>query len=110
MEKSGDGFPPDARRSLRLNAGKLDHLCPLLRICGDEYPEVGRRANEHRAAEVGDPRFHSRIVEARVNLLVELVNDLSGRVSRSANPLPADPLVTCRRSGSRQEGAFGRGP
>src|SRR6516162_9236060 len=82
----------DARRLLR-HAGKLDHLCPLLRIYRYEFAEVGRRAYEHRAAEVGNPCFYSGIAEARVNLLVELVDDLSGRVSRSADPLPADCLV-----------------
>ena len=80
--------------SVDFGAGELDHLGPLLGICGDEGAKIGRRAYEHRAAEVGNPCFYSGISEARINLLVELVDDLSGRVSRSADPLPADSLVT----------------
>src|SRR5262249_22348485 len=33
------GFP-----SLRLDAGELDHLGPLLSFLGNEFPEIGRRA------------------------------------------------------------------
>src|SRR5262249_40096448 len=58
--------------SVDFGAGELDHLGPLLCICGDECAEVGGRACKHRVAEVGDPRLHAGISEARVDLFVEL--------------------------------------
>src|SRR5262252_2666159 len=62
-------------RLLRLDAGKLDHLCPLLGLLGDELAEVGGRAGHHGAAQVGKPRLHLGIAESRVDLPVEPVDD-----------------------------------
>ena len=42
--------------SLRLDAGELDHLAPLLGFLGDQLAEVGGRARKHRAAKIGKPR------------------------------------------------------
>src|SRR5215216_7842989 len=67
---------------VRLGAGELDHLAPLLGLISDELPEVGRRTREHRAAHIGDPRLNLRICETRVDLLVEPIDDFDGRVFR----------------------------
>src|SRR6516162_5476797 len=88
--------------SVRFDAGELDHLGPLLRIGGDERAEVGGRVCKHRVAEVSDTRFHPGIGEARIDLRVELADDLGGRIPGSADPLPACSLV------ARNKVAYGR--
>ena len=42
-------------RSSRLDVRTPDHRCPLLRIIGDEFPEVGGRSRSHVAVQVGKP-------------------------------------------------------
>ena len=54
------------------------------------------------AAQVGKPRLDLGIGESRVDLLVELVDDLGGRVPRRANAEPRARLV------ARHELAHGR--
>src|SRR5262252_769452 len=88
--------------SVDFGAGELDHLGPLLCICGDECAEVGGRACKHGVAEVGDPRLHAGISEARVDLPVELVDDRRRCIPGRADPLPASSLV------ARDEVAYGR--
>src|SRR5262249_12888406 len=61
------------RRSLRLDVGAAEHVGPLLGISCDELAEVGRRARQHRAAQVGNARLHLGIGERHIDLLVELV-------------------------------------
>jgi|SRR5215470_14145651 len=51
-------------RLLWLDVREFDHLASLFSFFGDELPEVGRRAREHRAAEIRKPRLHPRIGEA----------------------------------------------
>jgi|307.fasta_scaffold21668_2 hypothetical protein len=62
---------------LHLDVGRPDHLAPLLGIVGDEFAEVGGRARERLAPQVGKPRLHLGIGEARVDLRVELVANAS---------------------------------
>jgi S-(hydroxymethyl)glutathione dehydrogenase / alcohol dehydrogenase len=50
--------------SLRLDAGELDHLGPLLGFVGDELAEVGRRSRQRRAAEDG-PKASEVLVEVK---------------------------------------------
>ena len=64
--------------SIRLGPKELDHLAPLLGFLRNEFPEIGGRAYKRRASQVGKPRLHLGISEARVDLLVELVDDLVG--------------------------------
>src|SRR5262245_40788040 len=78
--------------SLRLDAGQLDHLAPLLGVVGDELTELGRRARKHRAAEVDKACFQPGIGEARIDLDVELVNDSGWRVFRRMHADPLAPL------------------
>jgi len=55
--------------------------------------EVGRRTDKHRGAEVGKPRLQLCIGEARIDLLVEPVDDLDGRFPGRADAEPAACLV-----------------
>jgi hypothetical protein len=48
------------RGSVRLGAGKLDHLGPLLGLFGNELAEVAGRARKGRAAELRGRVAHSR--------------------------------------------------
>src|SRR5262245_22326607 len=73
--------------SLRLDAGELDHLAPLLGLVDNQLAELGRRSRQRRAAEVGEARPHLGVGERRVDLLVELVHDLGWRVSRRTDPI-----------------------
>ena len=46
------------RKLFGLDACKLDDRRPLIGFVGDELAKVGGRASDHRAAEVGEPRFN----------------------------------------------------
>ena len=51
--------------SLRLDVGRPHHLAPLLGVVGDDLGEIGRRAGQCGAADVGESRLHLGIGEAR---------------------------------------------
>src|SRR6516162_10073766 len=78
--------------SLRLDVGGADHLAPFLGFFGDQLAELGRRSRQRRAAEVSETGLHLRVVESRVDLLVELVDDLGRRGLRYAEAVPITPL------------------
>ena len=95
---------PSGSASLRLDARELDHLAPFLGFVGDELAEVGGRAAQARVP----PRSASRAfilgsARAGVDLLVELVDDLGGRVLGRADAdttrSPRSPAQIRRRSG-----------
>src|SRR5215470_13121383 len=77
------------RRSLELCAGELDYFAPLLGIVSDELAEVRDRAGKYHAPKVGKPRLQLGISEPRIDLAIELINDLGRRVfgRTEANPL-----------------------
>ena len=62
--------------SLRSDAGRSDHLAPLLDFLRDELSEIGGRAAEHRAVQVGKPRLHLGVGEGRIDFLIELLDDV----------------------------------
>src|SRR5262249_59612161 len=80
--------------SICLYACELHHLGPLLGFVGDEPAEVGGRARNHDCTEVGEPCLYFGIRESRIDLLVELVDDLGGCVFWEADALPEDPPLT----------------
>src|SRR5262245_35314948 len=82
-----------ALASVCLDARELDHLGPLLRFLSDELPEIGGCTGKHRAAQVGKPRSHLGIGEARIDLRIEFVDDLGGRVLGRAYSIPVASLV-----------------
>ena len=53
-------------KSIRLGAGKFDHLAPFS-VSSAMSAEFGRRAGKHRAAEVREPRLH--LGSARIALI-----------------------------------------
>src|SRR5437879_4002302 len=58
--------------SVRLDAGELHHLAPLLGLLSDDPPEFGRRAWENRAGQFGNPCLHLGIGKAGIDVPVEL--------------------------------------
>src|SRR5262249_42062084 len=93
---------PPRTGSLGLEAGELHHLGPFFGFVGDEVAEVGGRARESRAAQVGNQRRDLGVSEGSVYLLVQLVDDFGGSVPGSTEAAPETCLET------RQEGAQGR--
>jgi hypothetical protein len=76
---------------LRLEAGELDDLSPLLGFLGDELGEVGGRAGKYFTAELSLPRLHRWIGERRVDIPVEPLDDL-GR-GPLGTPMPSLPVT-----------------
>src|SRR6185437_1682525 len=73
---------------LRFDAGNIDHLGPFLSFVGDQRSELSRRSRQRHAAEVSETGLHLRVVESRVDLLVELVDYLGRRRFRCADAPP----------------------
>src|SRR5262245_7259844 len=76
-----------------LDAREVHHLAPLLGFVGDEPSKVGGRADKRCASEVSQPRLDFGIGEARVDLLVELLDDLGWRGLRCADAKPETRFV-----------------
>src|SRR5215471_5946821 len=62
--------------SICLDACELHHLAPLFSLFGNELAEVDRRAWKCGGAPLGKPCLHLGIGEGRIDLRVELVDDL----------------------------------
>src|SRR5438876_4975076 len=82
-----------SRGSLGLDTRELDYLGPLLGFIGDQPAKIRRRSRQRRAAKVSDPGLHLRVVESRIDLLVELVDDLGRRGLRCAEAEPGARLI-----------------
>ena len=65
-----------ASQSTRLGARKLYHLAPFLSFISHELSEIGSGAAKHRPAKVGKPRLYLGVGEARVDLVIEPVDDI----------------------------------
>src|SRR5215471_6539659 len=70
--------------SVRLDTGELHHLGPLFGFLCDQPAELRRRSQQRHAAEVGETGLHLGVGESRIDLFVELVDDLCGRVLGNA--------------------------
>src|SRR5712671_594928 len=88
--------------SFRFDVGGPDHLAPFLSLVGDELAEIGRRHWNWSTTQVGEPRLYLRIGEARIDLLVELVDNFGRRVLRRGHAVPPARFV------ARDEIAHGR--
>src|SRR5262245_42987940 len=74
--------------SFCLDVRRPDHLAPLLGFLGDQLAEVGGQAGKNRAAQAGKLCLELGVGEARVNFLVELVNNLRRCVLGRADAIP----------------------
>src|SRR5262249_43710753 len=95
-------FLAEVSQSLRFDAREPDHLAPLLAFFRKELLKLSWSADKNSAAQIGEPGSHLRIDEASIDLLVEHVDDLNGRILGSADGKPGARLV------ARQELAHGR--
>src|SRR5262245_35463822 len=66
--------------SLGLYVGCSDHLTPFFGFVGDELAEVCSGAGEHRAIQLCEPGLHLGVVEAGIDLCIQLVENRGGRV------------------------------
>src|SRR5262249_48516749 len=73
--------------------GRPDHPRPLLGVIGDELGEVGGRARKHRTAQAGKLCLELGVGVARVNFLIELVNNLRWCVLGRTDAEPGARLV-----------------
>src|SRR5262249_10734789 len=80
-------------RSIRPDTRELDHLCPLLGFGGDNIAEIYGRQCKRGAAKAGDPRLDLGVDEGRVYLLIEFLDNLSGRVLWRADAIHRTRLV-----------------
>src|SRR5262245_20032843 len=84
---------------LRLDAGELDHLSPLLGFLCDELAKVGGRAGKYFTTQFGHPYLHRRIGEHRVSprsahdaALAEMnLGELAVRVDKLQSDRPPRP-------------------
>src|SRR6516162_6779538 len=85
---SASGFMEYRPRSVGLRTGEFHHLCPLFGFVGYELAEIGGRACNCGAAQLGEPRLDLRIGESDVDFLVEHANNFGGRISGRSHAPP----------------------
>src|SRR5215831_17097836 len=100
--------------SVRLNAGELDHLGPLLGFVGDQLSKLSRRSGKNRAANIGKSSLQLGIGEADIDFCVQRSDDLRWHVfgCKDARPLACletgDELANGRNIGERLGAHCGR--
>src|SRR5262249_7455924 len=82
------GSPAGGIGLLRLDAGEFDDPAPLLDFILNELAKTFRRAGQKGAGQLDKPRLQFHVGEARIDLPVELIDDLGRRISRRANTVP----------------------
>src|SRR5262249_12326448 len=87
---------------IRFDADGLHHLAPFLSFVRDKRAKVGSRTRKRRATQISEPRLDLGIGKARIDLVVELIDDLDGCVLGNADAIPLAGLV------ARQELTHGR--
>ena len=78
---------------MRFEARGPHDLRPFLGFIGDKPAKVDRRHRHWIASEIGEPCPDLGIGEARIDLLVELVDDFDGRVLGCADAIRCADLV-----------------
>jgi hypothetical protein len=86
-------YPARIVRSFRFEARELHNLCPLFGFVDDKFSKVGGRHRHRRAAKVGEPCLNLGSGEARIELSVELVDDLGRRALRCPDAVPGARLA-----------------
>src|SRR5262245_65889679 len=79
---------PRSRGSLWLDAGGLDHLAPLLSFVGDELSKLDRCHWHRHAAEFGQTSYHLGIGEHGIDFVLQLRDDVLGRILGRAYAVP----------------------
>src|SRR3984893_153204 len=89
--------------SIRLDICRPDHLAPLFGFVVDQLSEIGRRARKYHAAQVGQLSPKLGIGEARVDLPVELVDDLGGCFPGRTKPEITARFITRNKFAHRRK-------
>src|SRR5271168_4276776 len=79
--------------SLCLDSHLTDHFAPLLSVFYDEISKVGGCHRDRHATEVRKAFPDLRIGEGRVDLLIELIDDLDGSVFWAPDARPPARFV-----------------
>src|SRR5262249_42318153 len=90
---SPNGINGILARSLRLDIGRPNDLCPFFALVGDELGEVGGRAPKRYAAKFGKPCLRRGIGKRRINPVVELVNNLRRCGLGKTNAVPRTRII-----------------
>src|SRR5262245_3046501 len=80
--------------SVRLRAGELDRLTPLLSFLGKALSILCRREGKHHAPKITNACLDPRISQDRIDLPVELVDDVGRRIPRRTDAGPCARLET----------------
>src|SRR5580704_19230465 len=83
--------------SLRLRAGELDHLGPLLCFRIDKITEISGRHRRRRATKIDKTSLELRIIKCRVDLFVQLLDNRGRRILRCPDPEPCRRLVAWQK-------------
>src|SRR5262245_58800270 len=84
-------YPARIARSFRFEARELHNLCPLFCVFRNEFAELGGRAQKRRSAQGCQSGLEHRLGERRVDLPIELVDNIAWGAPRRADTTP----VTC---------------
>jgi len=90
-------------RLLRLDIGRTNDFAPFLRFIGDELGEIGRRACKRGGTPLDEAGLYVGIVQARIDRLVQLVDDLGRRAFRRRYAAPEARLVARHEFGHRRD-------
>ena len=90
-------FQCDRTGLIRFDIGRPNHLGPFFGFLNDKLAEIVGRARHLDAAQIGDPCFHIRIDQGRVDLLVEDLDDIGGRALRCGDSVPRALLIAFNR-------------
>ena len=74
--------------SIRFDVGCADDLAPTFCFFSDQLLEVGGRSGEHPVSELGKPSLYPGIGDGRIDLVVQLVDDLRRRVFGRTDTVP----------------------
>src|SRR5262245_63560050 len=74
--------------SFGLDIGCSNHFGPLLRFFSDQLSEVAGRAVQWHSTKIGESRAELGIGKARIDLLVELLDDVGGGALGRACTIP----------------------
>src|SRR5262245_1972521 len=80
--------------SFRLGPPEFYYLTPSLEPFRDELSEIGGRTGDYGAAQVREPCLYFWIGQARIDLLVELLDNFVWCIPGRGDPVPGACLIT----------------
>src|SRR5262249_24870333 len=82
------------RLSLGLDVRKLHPFSPFRCFVSYELAKLGGRVPNRNAAKLGEPCFYHRLRKGRVDLIIELIDDLDRRSLGRSEAMPGTRLIT----------------